>query len=71
MYSCHIYILLFQKLLYHHIISMLVLVLVNEKKTCVTIKHKNQIMENISWYQNCSICKVVQTFTKNGIKTSR
>ena len=23
----------------------------NEKKTCVTIKHKNQIIENITWYQ--------------------
>ena len=34
----------------------------NERKH-VTIKHKkNQIIEYISLYPNCSICKVVQTF---------
>ena len=30
----------------------------NEKKTCVTIKHKNQIIENISWYQIVAFAKL-------------
>ena len=30
----------------------------NEKKTRVTIKHKNQIIENISWYQIVASAKL-------------
>ena len=29
----------------------------NEKKTCVTINQKNQIIENIKWYQIVAFAK--------------